>query len=71
MMDLLQVEVQDMGITVDHNMPCSIHSMTDHAILDGNRGVFKPGGKAQAEGWMLIKVSKRMKKFLKFIGVEG
>ena len=63
-MKLLKPTVDDYGLVVEHDMPCAVHPK-EHAVFQGNSGVFLPSWKAQREGWMIIKVPKWLKRFLK------
>ena len=68
------VNVHDSGLLANHNMPCSVMNGTykDHepAVLDLNTGVFHPSWRAQRDGWLLLKVTKRWQRFIcRLIGI--
>ena len=63
-MELLKPTIEPYGPAVSHNMPCAVHR-DKPAVLQGNSGVFLPSWKAQEEGYMLLKVPKWLRRFLK------
>lgn len=59
----LKVQVEIEGPTAIHNMPCAVYH-EEHAVLDGNTGVFRPSWKAHEEGWRLVKAVTKFQKWL-------
>jgi len=63
-MELMKPTIVDHGICADHNMPCAVMGDSP-AVLDGSTGIFKPSWKAQEQGWMLVRVPKWLRWFMK------
>lgn len=61
---LLAPTVECHGPFATHNMPCSVHQ-DEHAVLNCNTGVFRPSWKAQASGYMLVKVPRWLRWLLR------
>ena len=58
--------VSDAGPWATHNMPCPIYyNKGVKAVLDLGSGIFLPSWKAQREGYMLVKVPKYLRWFMK------
>lgn len=56
----------DGGPCAEHNMPCAVYC-NEHAVLELETAIFLPSWKAQAEGWMLIKVPGWLQKLLRHV----
>lgn len=54
----------DLGLAVEHNMPCAVLGPTRHAVFNTSRGVFQPSGAAQMEGWYLIRATTKFQQWL-------
>lgn len=65
----------DFGMGCHHDQACAIYHDPEHiksAVLDCNKGVFKPSWQAQEEGWALVKANTRFQRWLltRFFGVR-
>lgn len=57
------IEALDFGPAILHNYPCPVlfgdaNTPAEPAVLDMERGVFRPSWKAQQQGWHLICLPK-------------
>lgn len=68
-MELAQIIVEQHGPAAEHNMPCSI-CQKRHAVYDMNQDRFLPCWQCQKKGWRTVKLSARLRAFLKLMGVE-
>ena len=55
----------DGGPWAKHNMPCAVYYENNRAILALGENVFLPSWEAQADGYMLIRPPKWLRKLLK------
>ncbi len=61
---LIPIIDTDGGPWAKHNKPCPVFQ-DEHAVFDLNIGIFLPSWKAQREGWILVKVPRWLRWFIK------
>lgn len=73
-MKMIEVDVIDHGLTVEHNMPCAV-CRKRQAVLFLNTGCFEPCWHCQQGGYYLVHAKRRyhtlLLRFLGFIGDES
>ena len=65
----LVIEIDDLGITVHHNMPCAVCGK-NHAVYHVNYGIFTPCWECQRKGYKLIRTDHpRIMGFFEWFGL--
>ena len=57
-----QPTVENHGLFAEHDQACAVFQ-DQPAVLDCRSGVFKPSWRAQQDGWTLVKLDTRWKRF--------